>query len=94
MLAEFFDFLGSNQKRISEDKDSQYESEDEEIEFRVGDEVQGLYKDGRWYTADIAEVQDDVRYLLNWHDGDTVDRVKAANQLRKIASAPNTLGLI
>ena len=72
----------------------QSENEDEEgeeaAEFRVGDEVEGKYKNGRWYPAVVKEVQEDGTYLLDWNDGDSEDRVKSARQLRRAQVSPNT----
>ncbi len=51
-------------------------------EFAVGDTVRGLYKNGRWYDAAIAEVHIDGSYTLDWADGDVQDRVKRKSHIR------------
>jgi hypothetical protein len=42
--------------------------------FEVGARVEGLYPNGHWYPATIAEVQNEgfnnFHYVLNWDDGD------------------------
>jgi hypothetical protein len=52
-------------------------------EFGVGDRVQGLYMTGKWYSATIDAVNYDGTYLLKWDDGDSKDRVKTIDQLRR-----------
>jgi hypothetical protein len=52
-------------------------------EFSVGDRVKGLYMTGKWYSATIEAVNFDGTYLLKWDDGDTKDRVKTLDQLRR-----------
>jgi hypothetical protein len=54
--------------------------------FNISDEVEGLYQNGQWYRAKINSIQDDGKYLLDWNDGDTQDRVKSAAELREIPS--------
>lgn len=50
--------------------------------FKIGDSVDALFKDGRWYAAKVAEVWTDGRFLLDWNDNDPTDRIKTLNQLR------------
>ena len=55
--------------------------------FQVGDRVWGLYRNGRWYPATIAEARGDGRFVLSWDDGDSEDRVKAAAEVGRVVSA-------
>ena len=62
----------------------------QEAVFKVGDAVEGLYKNGKWYLATIAAKGENGMFTLNWNDGDTQDRTKAAKELRfKNPSAAN-----
>ena len=51
--------------------------------FKAGDAVDGLYKNGKWYPAVIDKKNDNGTYTLNWNDGDTADRIKAAKDIRR-----------
>eukprot|EP01043_Picozoa_sp_COSAG02_P014022 COSAG02_NODE_571_length_20173_cov_14.694032_1_plen_3006_part_10 len=49
----------------------------------VGQRVQGLYPNGRWYAARIAEVHDSgAEYTLAWEDNDSTNRRQPAANLR------------
>ena len=72
-----------------EDEDEDEEEEEPAEEYRVGDEVEGKYKNGRWYPATVKAVQEDGTFLLDWDDSDPEDRVKSARQLRKVQVAPD-----
>ena len=52
-------------------------------EFSVGDRVKGLYKNGQWYLARVAEANGET-YLVDWDDGDSQDRVKRRDQLQLV----------
>jgi hypothetical protein len=52
-------------------------------EYRVGQDVEGLYKNGIWYGAKINSIQEDGVYLIDWNDCDPQDRVKSFFRLRK-----------
>jgi hypothetical protein len=54
----------------------------QEITFKVGDSVEGLYKNGKWYPATIAAKGENGNFTLNWSDGDTADRTKSSKELR------------
>ncbi len=62
----------------------------------MGEEVEGLYKNGHWYPAKVNSIRDDGGYLLDWNDGDAQDRVKAAEQLRRPAAPliPTAIALV
>mmetsp|Transcript_64472 Transcript_64472/g.172661 ORF Transcript_64472/g.172661 Transcript_64472/m.172661 type:complete len:98 (-) Transcript_64472:104-397(-) len=51
--------------------------------FQKGDRVEGLYRNGVWYRATVADPLEGGLFLLNWDDGDSQDRVKTAAQLRR-----------
>ena len=54
--------------------------------FEVGARVEGLYPNGHWYPATIAEVQnegfDNFYYVLNWDDGDEQHRQQPPSNVR------------
>eukprot|EP00930_Biecheleria_cincta_P039545 TRINITY_DN27178_c0_g1_i1.p1 TRINITY_DN27178_c0_g1~~TRINITY_DN27178_c0_g1_i1.p1 ORF type:complete len:1835 (-),score=290.54 TRINITY_DN27178_c0_g1_i1:77-5581(-) len=52
----------------------------------IGEAVEGKYKNGKWYPATIAKIQPDGTYLLNWNDGDSADRIKRSDELRRRAA--------
>ena len=58
--------------------------------FQVGDRVWGLYRNGRWYPATIAEARGDGRFVLSWDDGDTQDRVKEPADIRPLTARTAT----
>ena len=55
--------------------------------FEVGARVEGLYPNGQWYAATIAEVHNegtnDAHYALNWDDGDSEYRLQPASNVRQ-----------
>merc|ERR1719424_1993443 len=51
--------------------------------YKVGDHVEGLYKDGVWYKATIAKINGDGTYTLRWADGGTQDTVKPESKIRR-----------
>jgi hypothetical protein len=51
--------------------------------FAVGDRVEGKYKNGNWFPAIIFEQESDGRFQLRWDDGDPLDRIKSADELRR-----------
>ena len=55
--------------------------------FPVGTRVSGLYKNGNRYPATVAEIREGGEYLLNWDDGDQMDRLKRAEHLSLLAAA-------
>ena len=55
--------------------------------FPVGTRVSGLYKNGKRYPATVAEIREGGEYLLNWDDGDQMDRLKRAEHLSLLAAA-------
>ena len=58
---------------------------DGEGERFVGQRVEALYPNGRFYAATIAEVHDDgAAFTLNWDDGDGTHRRQPAANLRNI----------
>jgi hypothetical protein len=58
------------------------QEDDDATGFEIGDEVEGQYKNGNWYTARIASKNPNGTFVLNWDDGDTQDRVKPSHQIR------------
>jgi len=66
---------------------------------KVGDQVEGLYKNGEWFKATIERINGDGTYTLKWADGDTQDKVKPAAKIRRTDTSvaptetgPSTLG--
>jgi hypothetical protein len=55
--------------------------------YRVGEAVEGHYRNGNWYGARISSIQEDGLYVLDWNDGDTQDRGKSAIRLRAPAAS-------
>lgn len=55
--------------------------------FEVGARVEGLYPNGHWYPATIAEVQNEgfnnFHYILNWDDGDEQHRQQPPSNVRR-----------
>mmetsp|Transcript_35229 Transcript_35229/g.92822 ORF Transcript_35229/g.92822 Transcript_35229/m.92822 type:complete len:1830 (+) Transcript_35229:94-5583(+) len=51
----------------------------------LGDEVSALFASGagNWYDAVIAEVKGDGTFLVDWSDGDSRDRTKTREQIRR-----------
>ncbi len=47
----------------------------------MGERVWGRYRNGRWYPARVAEMRGDGRYVLDWDDGDSQDRVKGPEEV-------------
>ena len=60
------------------------------VEFRVGDKVEGMYSNGKWYPAEIAVENADGTFELRWTDGDTKDTIKEADKLRRPGGVPLT----
>ena len=52
--------------------------------FRVGDRVWGRYGAASEYKATVAAVRGDGGYTVDWDDGDEMNRVRGAEQLRRI----------
>ena len=50
--------------------------------FKVGDLVEGLYKNNKWYRAKLSSMNNNGTFVLDWEDGDNQDRVKAVHQIR------------
>ncbi len=62
------------------------------LQFKVGDEVSGQFRDGRWYPAKISAVQGG-KYVLDWADGRIEDRLKEAAYVRAVAGASVPAGV-
>ena len=57
--------------------------------FPLGGAVQGLYPNGNWYNATIAEVLNDgASYVLDWADGDIQHRTQPPQNVRRRAGSP------
>jgi len=59
------------------------EQQQQQSAFKVGDAVEGLYKNGKWYSAVIDKRNENGTYTLNWTDGDAADRIKAGKDIRR-----------
>jgi len=53
-------------------------------QYHIGDRVAAQYWSGGWYGATIEKDNGDGTFTLSWDDGDVVDRVKAADKLRRL----------
>jgi len=58
--------------------------------YHVGDRVAAQYWSGGWYAATIEKENSDGTFTVSWDDGDMIDRVKAANRLRRLEAALGT----
>ena len=56
--------------------------------YQVGDRVWGRYCNGRWYPARVAGAQGDGRYMLDWVDGDSQDRIKGPEEVSLLQCLP------
>ncbi len=57
-------------------------------QFKVGDRVEGQFRDGRWNRATVAAVAADAStYTLDWADGKQEDRVKKPSCVRQDPAA-------
>jgi hypothetical protein len=45
--------------------------------WKVGDQIQGKWSDGRWYNGRIAAVNDDQTYNIKYDDGDSSNHFHA-----------------
>lgn len=50
----------------------------------VGEVVEGLFKNGKWYRATIERVEGPDEYIMAWDDGDQTDKVKTRRYLRRL----------
>jgi len=64
--------------------------------YTVGEQVEGLYKDGSWYEATIVKINFDgtyYSYTVEWADGGTEDTVKPESKIRLPSPSPSALSL-
>jgi hypothetical protein len=52
--------------------------------LKIGDKVEGLYKNRRWYPAVISSKNSDGTFTVDWQDGDSQDRIKKPEEVRLI----------
>jgi hypothetical protein len=55
--------------------------------FGAGSKVYALFRDGEWYPATIEVGDGQGNFIVRWEDGDSSDRVKRAEELKKRSSA-------